>query len=322
MHQDNIQAFQHLHNFHRVKESNIRKVWLVVIITIITMMVEIVFGWITNSMALLSDGWHMGTHASALGITLFTYFIAKRHQKDNRYAFGTWKVEILGAYTSAILLGLVGLYVIYSSLERIIHPADIHYNQALLVAVIGLIINILCAFILNSKGHADHHHHHDDHGHHHHHDHSHDHDLNIKSAYLHVLADALTSVFAISALLGAKLLHLNILDPLIGILSSILIFRWAIQLLRDTSSILLDKDKNMDLMGWIKTLIESDDYTKISDLHLWRIGQNQYSCLLSVVASKPKSPQEYKSRLKDISDLAHINIEIVKCHSKGDNHEA
>ncbi|MCX6826742.1 MAG: CDF family Co(II)/Ni(II) efflux transporter DmeF [candidate division Zixibacteria bacterium] len=309
MHQNNIQIYQHLHNFHEVKESNIEKVSFVVIITMLTMVAEIIFGWIFNSMALLSDGWHMATHASALGITLFTYFIAKKHRNDSRYSFGTWKVEILGAYTSAILLGIVGLFVIYSSLGRIFNPVNIHYNQALIVAFIGLGVNIFCAVILNSGRDASHRHNHDEHGHTHHITH----DLSIRSAYLHVMADVLTSVFAILALLGAKLFHLSILDPLMGVLSSILIFRWSFGLLKETSAILLDKDKNQDLINEIKAIIENDDDTVISDLHLWKVGQNKYSCILSLVASKPRNINEYKESLKKVHELAHINIEIVKC---------
>lgn len=308
MHLKDIEEYKHLHDFHDVKESNIKKVSFVVIITMVTMIAEIICGWIFNSMALLSDGWHMTTHASALGITLFTYFIARKHKDDARYAFGTWKVEILGAYTSAILLGIVGIYVIYSSLVRIFNPADIHYNEALVVAVIGLAVNILCAVILSYDEHEHANiHHHDGHEHHH------DHDLNIKSAYLHVLADALTSVFAIAALLCAKLLQLNMLDPLMGIVSSALIFKWSYGLLKETSTILLDKDKNEELINEIKTIIESNGDTKISDLHLWKVGQNKYGCIISLVAACHKSLDEYKESLKDVHELAHVSIEMIEC---------
>ncbi|MBU2574572.1 MAG: CDF family Co(II)/Ni(II) efflux transporter DmeF [Elusimicrobia bacterium] len=309
MHQKNIQAYQHLHDFHEVKGSNVKKVSVVVAITLVTMVFEILFGWLFNSMALLSDGWHMGTHASALSITLFAYFLAKRHSHDARYAFGAWKVEILGAYTSAILLGLVGLFVIYSSIERIFNPAAIQYNQALLVAVLGLIVNVVCAFILNYRGHSGHRHDHDEHAHAHHDSQ----DLNMKSAYLHVIADALTSVFAILALLGAKLLHLNILDPIMGIVSSTLIFRWSFLLLRETSAILLDKGENQGLIDEIREIIEKDGDAKISDLHLWKVGQGKYGCILSLVANAPQNLSEYKEALKEVHELAHINIEIIKC---------
>jgi len=305
MHLKNIQIYQHPHDFYEVKDSNIKKVLFIVIITMLMMVFEIVFGRIFNSMALLSDGWHMGTHASAFGITLFAYFIAKKHKSDSRYSFGTWKVEILGAYTSAILLGIAGMFVIYSSTERIFNPVNIQYNQALIVAIIGLIVNVFCAIILNPVRHSGHQEKHESS--------DNDKDLNIRSAYLHVIADALTSILAILALLGAKLFSLNILDPLIGMISSIFIFRWSFQLLRDTSAILLDKDKNDDLVGKIRVIVENDGDTKISDLHLWKIGQNKYSCVLTLVADNPRNLSEYKEALKGIPELAHINIEIVRC---------
>ncbi|MBI5573605.1 MAG: CDF family Co(II)/Ni(II) efflux transporter DmeF [Elusimicrobia bacterium] len=308
MHQSNIKIYQHLHDFHEVKESNFKKLLIVIIITTITMFAEIIFGIIFNSMALLSDGWHMATHGSALSITFFTYFIAKKYKNDTGYAFGTWKVEILGAYTSAILLGVIGIYVIYSSIERIFHPLLIQYNQALIVAILGLLVNIVCAIILN-LGEQNHH----QSIHEHEHKNNHNHDLNMQSAYLHVIADALTSVFAIIALLGAKLFQLNSLDPLMGILSSILIFRWSFQLLRDTSSILLDRDKNDLLQKEIRDIIESDSDTKISDLHLWKVGQNSYSCIISLVAKKPKELNVYKDLLREVHELSHISIEIINC---------
>jgi len=305
MHHDNIQVYQHSHDFHEIKISNITKVFIVVVITLATMVAEIFFGWLYNSMALLADGWHMSTHAGALSITLFTYYMAHKRKTDSRYSFGTWKIEILGAYTSAILLGVVGFFVIYSSVERIMNPVKIQYDQALIVTIIGLIVNIICAFILNTG-------HHHDHGHAHVDDHHH-HDLNIRSAYLHVLADALTSVLAIIALLGAKLLNLTILDPLMGIVGSILIFKWSFGLLKETSAILLDKDTNEGLAAEVRQSIETDNETKISDLHLWKIGQNKYSCIISLVADNPKTPLQYKQSLKDIHELGHVSIEVTHC---------
>lgn len=311
MHQNNIQIYQHLHDFHEVKESNFKKLLVVISITTLTMAAEIIFGMIFNSMALLSDGWHMGTHTSALGITFFTYFIARKHKNDINYTFGTWKVEILGAYTSAILLGVVGVYVVYSSIERIFHPLLIQYNQALIVAVLGLLVNVVCAVILNAGDSSTRHH---EHSHEHNHKNHPGHDLNMKSAYLHVLADALTSVFAIIALLGAKLLQLNFLDPLMGIVSSILLFGWSFQLLKDTSVILLDRDKNDLLQKEIRNIIESDNDTKIADLHLWKVGQNNYSCIISLVAKKPKELNEYKNLLQEVHELSHLSIEIISCN--------
>lgn len=304
MHKKDIKFYQHSHVFHEVKESNARKVSFVIVITLVTMAVEIVSGWIFKSMALLSDGWHMATHASALSITFFAYFLAGRHKNDETYSFGTWKIEILGAYTSSILLGLVGIAIVFSSVKRMLAPVQIRYDQALIVAGAGLLVNIVCAMILNSSDSSEHESHHE-------------HDLNIKSAYLHVVADASTSVFAIAALLGAKFWHLNVLDPLMGILSSGLIFIWAFQLLRETSSILLDRDKNEILIKGIKSLIESDNDTQICDLHLWRVAENKYSCIISLVASRPKELDEYKKLLESINELSHVSIEILPCTCKG-----
>jgi cation diffusion facilitator family transporter len=259
-------------------------------------------------MALLADGWHMATHASALGITFFTFLLMKKLKYDSSFAFGTWKIEILGAYTSAILLAIVGLGVIYSSVERLLHPAVIQYDQALIVTFIGLGVNVVCAFILTTGKNPDADHHHSrEHGH------DHEHGLGIKSAYLHVIADALTSIFAIIALLGAKLLKLNFLDPVMGIVSSVLIFKWSFDLIRETSSILLDRNTDKELTEEIKTIIEGDGDTKISDLHLWKVAEELYACIISLVAEKPKKIEQYKNMLKPVHELVHTSIEIEKC---------
>ncbi|OHD57336.1 MAG: hypothetical protein A2Y33_07585 [Spirochaetes bacterium GWF1_51_8] len=255
----------------------------------------------------------MATHASALGITLITYLISKRLKNDTSFSFGTWKIEILGAFTSAILLGFVGIMVVYSSVERILNPVIIQYDQALIVTFIGLTVNIVCALILTIRkknGHdLDHEY---DHGHTHEH-HGHHHELGIKSAYLHVVSDALTSIFAIAALFGAKLLNLNFLDPVMGILSTVLIFKWSFELLKETSSALLDRNDNAEITGEIRGLIEGDGDTKISDLHLWRVAGMEYACIISLVSSKVKNTEYYRELLKPVHELAHISIEIVKC---------
>ncbi len=234
MHLTEIQRWQHHHNFNQEKKSTERRTFFVVLLTLSTMLVEIIAGWIYNSMALFADGWHMSTHATALSISLVAYVLARKYANDKKFTFGTWKLEILGAYTSAILLGVVGLFVLGVSIERIFKPMEISYDYALMVATVGLIVNIVSALILQ-YGHG--HHRHNDQEHHHHHEK----DLNLQSAYLHVIADALTSVFAIIALLGAKYYHWNWLDPFVGIIASFLIFRWTFMLLKDTSVILLDR---------------------------------------------------------------------------------
>ena len=249
MHRKNIEFWQHKHLFNTDKSAVEKKTFMVVIITIATMFIEIFAGWLFNSIALLADGWHMSTHAAALTISLLAYVLARRFSSDRKYTFGAWKIEILGAYTSAIILGIVGLYMSYISVGRIVNPLQINYNYALMVAFVGLIVNLLSALILGGShdGSSDNNHSHEyEHGHDgvHHHAHT---DLNLRSAYMHVIADAMTSILAIIALTGAKLLHWNFLDPLIGILGALLILRWSFLLLSETSSILLDKEMNSAL---------------------------------------------------------------------------
>jgi cation diffusion facilitator family transporter len=306
MHLTEIQRWQHSHYFNQEKKSAERKALFVVLLTLSTMLTEIIAGWIYNSMALLADGWHLSTHATALGISLIAYILARKYADDKRFAFGTWKIEILGAYTSAILLGIVGLFVLGVSIERIFKPMKIIYDYALIVAVVGLIVNVVSALILQ----YDHDHpNHNDQEHHHHHKK----DLNLQSAYLHVIADALTSIFAILALLGAKYYHWNWLDPFVGIIGSFLIFRWTFMLIKDTSSILLDKEMDSLIIKEITEIIESDGDSKISDLHFWRVAQNKYACILSIVAKNPCSIITYKNKLKRIDELVHITVEINYC---------
>jgi cation diffusion facilitator family transporter len=310
MHNEQIELWQHQHIFNVNKKAIEKRTLIVVIITLITMVAEILFGWISNSMALLADGWHMGTHAFALGISLISYIAARKYAKDETFTFGTWKIEILGAYTSAIVLGLVGLIMIYSSVERMMNPLPIYYNQALFVAVLGLSINLVCAVILNHGGHAHEHEnrHHEEDEHLHHHE-----DLNLKSAYLHVVADALTSVLAITALLGAKYFSINWLDPLMGVVGAGLIIHWSLSLLKDTGSILLERETDNPIIDEIKKEIESDGDSKICDLHIWKVSQNKYACIVSLVTARNISIEEYKERLNNMHELAHITIEVNEC---------
>jgi cation diffusion facilitator family transporter len=310
MHQTHIESWQHEHTFNSNKQHIEKRTLVVVIITFVMMIAEILFGWLTNSMALLADGWHMGTHAFALGLSLAAYVLARKHAENQRFAFGTWKIEILGAYSSALVLGMVAIIMVYTSVERLLHPLSIHYNEALIVAIIGLIVNLGSASILNG-GHASHSHDH------HHHDatterHTHD-DLNLKSAYLHVLADALTSVFAIGAIVGAKYLRFNWLDPLMGIVGAALISRWAFLLVKDSGRILLDHEVESPLSIEIREHIESDGDTRISDLHLWRVADDKYACIIALVTGKNYPIDEYKKRLEEVHELAHVTIEVNKC---------
>jgi cation diffusion facilitator family transporter len=317
MHHEKIELWQHHHTFNVEKKAIEKRTLIVVIVTFVTMIAEILFGWITNSMALLADGWHMGTHAFALGVSLIAYIMARKYAKDQRFTFGTWKIEILGAYTSAIVLGIVGIMMIFSSIERLINPLSIQYNQALFVAILGLVVNLVCAFILNlnvdDHSHEHVHQHHENE--HHHHEHKH-HDLNLKSAYLHVVADAFTSVLAIIALLGAKYFEFNWLDPFMGIVGAGLILRWSFYLLKDTGLILLEREMDDPIVNEIKNEIESDGDSKVSDLHIWKVAQNKYACIVSLVTGKKYSIEEYKTRLSKVHELAHITVEINRCEEK------
>lgn len=310
MHNEQIELWQHHHVFNTDKKAVEKRTLIVVIITFITMVAEIVVGWLSNSMALLADGWHMGTHAFALGISLAAYVLARKYAKDETFTFGTWKIEILGGYTSAVVLGIVALAMIFSSVERILHPLSIHYNQALFVAILGLLVNLACAFILQSGGHAHDHDH--DHAHQHH---AHE-DLNLKSAYLHVVADALTSVLAIVALFGAKYFQLVWLDPFMGIVGAGLILRWSFMLLKGTGNILLERETDTGVANEIREAIESDGDSKICDLHLWKVAQNKYAGIVSVVTAKNVTTGEYRARLNGVHELKHLTVEVNECRTR------
>ena len=314
MHGDRIDLWQHGHVFNADKSAAEGRTLAVVIITLLMMVVEIVVGWLTNSMALFADGWHMGTHAFGLGISLGAYIFARKHARDEHFVFGAWKVEILGAYSSAIVLGLVGFMMACSSIERIINPLTIDFKDAILVAVLGLVVNAGCAVILSTGGGHPHGHAHDHHEGAAEHDHHQTTDLNLKSAFLHVVADAGTSVLAIVALMGVGYLGRNWLDPAMGIVGALMVVRWAFLLVRDTSGILLqraDKD-DASLAADIRGRIEADGDSKISDLHLWRVAQDKYGCIVSVVTGEHRTAEEYQARLSR-GDLGHTTIEVLHC---------
>jgi cation diffusion facilitator family transporter len=314
VHKERIELWRHQNEFNIGKRAVERRTLIVVVITTVMMIAEVVFGWLSNSMALFADGWHMGTHAFALGISLLAYVLARRYARDPRFAFGAWRIEILGAYTSAIVLGMIALLMALTSVERLVNPRAIAYDQALIVAILGLVVNATCAVILDARSHSDEHDHH--HGEHvHAHNHKEHVDFNLKSAYLHVVADAVTSVLAIAALLGAKYLGWNWLDPAMGIVGAALILRWAISLSKDTSGILLEVAHQTDtvLGERIKSEIESDGDTRVSDLHLWKVAQDKYACIVSLVTGTPRSIEEYRGRLNTYSELAHVTIEVNSC---------
>ncbi len=281
-------------------------------LTAATMVVEIVAGWWFNSMALLADGWHMSSHAFAIGLSAYAYAAARRHADDPRFAFGTWKIEILGGFASAMfLLGVAGLMV-FESVERLYSPQPIHYQMAILVAILGLLVNVVSAVIL---GHAHHDHHGDDgHGHG---GHAHHHDLNLRSAYFHVIADAATSVLAILALLGGWFYGWSWLDPAMGIVGALLVANWARGLLRETGKVLLDREMDHPVVEEIREVIESPDNpdaARVIDLHVWRVGKDAYACAVSLVTlSRTLSPEQVREQLRQHEEIVHATIEIHRC---------
>ena len=299
---------QHSHVFDEGNPLAERKTRWAVALTAVMMVVEIIGGWRNNSMALLADGWHMSSHALALGLAVFAYGAARRYAHDHRFAFGTWKIEVLGGYTSAVILvGVAGL-MLYQSGERLISPTPIHYDEAIAIAVVGLIVNLVCAWLLGGEhGHA-----HDEHSNHHGHDHDHHHhDLNMRSAYLHVLADAATSVFAILALTGGKFWGAAWLDPVMGIVGAVLVAVWAYGLLRDTGRVLLDAEMDAPVVAEIREVIAaSPNPADITDLHVWRVGKGKYACILSLVATGDVIADDFRRQLSIHEELVHVTVEV------------
>lgn len=307
----------HLHHTHIFSEGNPaaeRGTRLVMWITLATMVVEITAGWWFNSMALLADGWHMSSHALAIGLAALAYHLARRYAHDPRFAFGTWKIEILSGYTSAIFLLGVAAMMVIGSVERMVSPQPIQYAEAIVVAILGLAVNLGCAFILGGAHDHHDHHHHDHHGHSHHHDHSHgkDQDLNLRAAYIHVLTDAATSVLAIIALCGGWALGWSWLDPLMGIVGAMLVALWAKNLLIDTGKVLLDREMDHPVVSEIReVLAQAPTTAEITDLHVWRVGKDVYSCALTVVTdSAALTPADIRGWLRVHEEIVHSTIEL------------
>lgn len=314
MHGHSIERWQHRHVFlGEAHARNERRIWLVVALTAVMMVAEIAAGAIFGSMALLADGWHMSTHAAALSISAFAYRFARKHAEDARFSFGTGKAGELAAFASASILGLIAVLIAYESAIRIFAPVSIRFDEALIVAVVGLVVNLASAWLLFDRG-DDHHHDHDhDHAHGRHHHHGHD--SNIRAAYLHVLADALTSVLAIVALAVGRFQGWLWLDPVIGIVGAVVIARWSFGLLRSAGAVLLDMVPGADFVVRLRTSLEIDG-DRVADLHVWRLGPGHIGVIASIVSDHPGPPSVYKARLAGFDELSHVSIEVQPCEPR------
>ncbi|MCA0316050.1 MAG: CDF family Co(II)/Ni(II) efflux transporter DmeF [Candidatus Melainabacteria bacterium] len=313
----------HSHSFDSGNESGEKATGLAVLITAAMMVVEIVCGWLFNSMALLADGWHMSSHALALGLSLLAYQAARKLSRDERFTFGTWKIEVLGGYSSALMLVGVALLMLYQSVEHLFRPSPIQFDQAIIVAAIGLAVNLVCAFLLQgAHSHESHSHSHESHSHSHEthsHSHGHDHnrDINLHSAYLHVLADAATSLLAIVALLGGKFFALNCLDPIMGIVGAFLVLGWARGLIKESALVLLDAQMNAPVVSEVREVIAClPSAAELTDLHVWRVGRGKFACIVSISVQEDLSPELVKEKLAIHEELVHITVEVNRSLSQ------
>lgn len=311
MNNTDLSEWIHDHLFDEGSEAAEKSTRLVMWITAAMMLVEIVAGWWFNSMALLADGWHMSSHAVAIGLSAFAYAAARRYAKDPRFSFGTWKIEVLAGFTSAVFLIGVATLMVLGSIERLLSPEPIHYQEAIAVGVLGLVVNLVCAWVL---GHAHHEHHDHGHDHSHAHDHTHQHDLNLKSAYLHVIADAATSVLAIIALIGGWLYGWSWLDPVMGVVGAVLVAVWAKGLVKETSKVLLDREMDHPVVEALRDAIAQETFsatTRVADLHVWRVGKKAFACAMSLVTTDHDlTPASVRKHLAGHTELVHLTIEI------------
>ncbi len=329
MHTESIAQWQHTHIFGQDKiRSGEKRTLVVIVITALMMLVEITAGTLFGSMALFADGIHMGSHMVGLGISFIAYIYARKHAHSEQFSFGTGKVNALAGYSSAIFLVIIALYMGYESISRFVKPVPINYNDAILVALIGLIVNGVSIFILGEQGHTHDHDEEQEHEHNHNHDEEHDHELahdhgehthtagadhNLKAAYLHVLTDALTSVLAIIALLGAKYLKLSWMDPMMGVVGAILVIRWSIGLIQGTVKVLLDHQIPEAVQKRITGILESYKDTRVVDLHIWSIGPGIYSSEIGLVTKFPEAPEKYKEMIPIDTGVVHSTVEVHLC---------
>jgi cation diffusion facilitator family transporter len=310
MHSHSLENWQHPHSFlGRKHERHERRTWLVVGLASVMMVVEIVGGTVFGSMAVVADGWHMATHVAALAIAGLAYLFARRHAQNPRFAFGTGKLGDLAGFTSAIILGMVALFIGYECVSRLYAPVPIRFDEAMLVATLGLAVNLASAWLLGDDHHHDHDHEDEDEdeeaGHHHH-------DHNLRSAYVHVLADALTSVLAIAGLLLARLYGWLWIDAAVGLFGAAVIAAWSVALVRASGAVLLDAVPSDALAERVRERLEQDS-DRVADLHLWRVGPGHAALIVALVSDQPQAPSVYKERLRDIDGLSHVTVEVHAC---------
>jgi cation diffusion facilitator family transporter len=337
MHTHTQQQWTHEHVFLGARhDANEMRTWWVVGLTALMMVGEIIGGTVYGSMALVADGWHMSTHAGALAIAALAYRYARRFARDSRFAFGTGKLGELAGYSSALILAVIALLIAYESAVRLLNPVAIHFDQAIAIACVGLAVNLASAWLL-----------HDDHEHHdaeHHHGHEHDdhlqdeaehehrrtqdraeghhhHDHNLRAAYLHVIADALTSVLAIAALLAGRFYGWVWMDPIMGVVGALVIAHWSFRLLRSSGAVLVDVVADSHLASQIRQRLEVGS-DRVTDLHLWRIGPGHAALIASVVSDDPQAPELYKARLARMRGLSHVTIEVHACSHGAHPHSA
>lgn len=307
MHRESLSPWQHDHTFGQdIVRAGERRTWWVIALTGAMMIIEVAAGVLYGSMALLADGLHMASHAGALGITAAGYAYARRHAADAGFSFGTGKVNALAGFAGALLLGVFAVVMTVESVGRLLNPVIIAFDEAILVAVVGLVVNGVSVFLLDVSHEAQ-----GD-------GHAHDHDHNLRSAYLHVLADALTSVLAIVALLSGKYLGYGWMDPAMGIVGAALVTRWSIGLLRQTSGVLLDRQAPEEIRSRVVEAVEADSADRVSDLHLWSVGPGIYAAIISVVTDDPDCASRFRARLPVDLGIVHASVEVLHCEGAAD----